>query len=345
MDPANPSSDQAKPYEGREDRMQVAIRVDEDGGGFEAADVNGGGSDKAITVAEEPLINSLTSVNNSPDPPSQLSELTISFAGEVYVYPAIDPEKVQAVLLLLGGREIASSVPSSDFLLQQNSKSLGDASRRSNRPRKTPSVVIFGEKQKRKVMLFEKKNRYACRKKTARRIPRKNGRFTSLKDCNKDAGGDLDPNDGTPLKYASNKCQHCGISAKSTPVMRRGPTGSRTLCNSCGLIWANKGTLRDLTKVGRISYFHQNEPGIPETTSLAMGSGIPSIMQNEQETLDEHTNASRPGFDIHKNFDNQETLDELTNASGPGFDIRKNFDNQVDVNSHPHDDWMSDELN
>lgn len=36
------------------------------------------------------------------------------------------------------------------------------------------------------------------------------------------------------------RCHHCGISAKSTPMMRRGPDGPRTLCNACGLMWANK---------------------------------------------------------------------------------------------------------
>ena len=36
------------------------------------------------------------------------------------------------------------------------------------------------------------------------------------------------------------RCQHCGISEKSTPAMRRGPAGPRSLCNACGLMWANK---------------------------------------------------------------------------------------------------------
>ena len=36
------------------------------------------------------------------------------------------------------------------------------------------------------------------------------------------------------------RCQHCGISEKLTPAMRRGPAGPRTLCNACGLMWANK---------------------------------------------------------------------------------------------------------
>ena len=36
------------------------------------------------------------------------------------------------------------------------------------------------------------------------------------------------------------RCQHCGVSENNTPAMRRGPTGPRTLCNACGLMWANK---------------------------------------------------------------------------------------------------------
>lgn len=44
------------------------------------------------------------------------------------------------------------------------------------------------------------------------------------------------------------RCHHCGINAKSTPMMRRGPDGPRTLCNACGLVWANKGIMRDLSK-------------------------------------------------------------------------------------------------
>lgn len=36
------------------------------------------------------------------------------------------------------------------------------------------------------------------------------------------------------------RCQHCGVSENNTPAMRRGPAGPRTLCNACGLMWANK---------------------------------------------------------------------------------------------------------
>lgn len=40
--------------------------------------------------------------------------------------------------------------------------------------------------------------------------------------------------------YFCGSCRHCGVSEKSTPMMRRGPEGPRTLCNACGLMWANK---------------------------------------------------------------------------------------------------------
>ena len=42
------------------------------------------------------------------------------------------------------------------------------------------------------------------------------------------------------LPNALCRCTHCGISSKSTPMMRRGPAGPRTLWNACGLKWANK---------------------------------------------------------------------------------------------------------
>lgn len=40
------------------------------------------------------------------------------------------------------------------------------------------------------------------------------------------------------------KCVNCGASAQDTPMMRRGPQGPRTLCNACGLMYANKGVMR-----------------------------------------------------------------------------------------------------
>ncbi|CAL5377661.1 unnamed protein product [Camellia sinensis] len=327
MEAVNPIPLQARPHEELEDHMQVSsIRVDEDGGGggFEADDVSGG-------CAVEVQVNSvILPVNNNPVAlPSPTSELSISFEGEVYVFPAVTPEKVQAVLLLLGGREIPNSVPSSEFLLQQNNKSLGGASSRSNISRRTASLVRF--RAKRKERSFEKKIRYSCRKELALRMHRKNGQFASIKKL---ADGDWHPSDGTPPPVSAEK-------------------------------WANKGTLRDLTKAGRISSFNENESGTPlgvelveaenlyhnqdeqgspeEMKPLAMELGNPSMMQNEQDSL-EATEAVTDNSAVQvenssANLDDQETLDELASASGTEFEIPTNFDEQVDVDSHMVTGW------
>ncbi|KAJ6799742.1 GATA transcription factor 20-like isoform X1 [Iris pallida] len=176
------------------------------------------------------------------------NQLTLSFQGEVYVFDSVSPEKVQAVLLLLGGREITapgvSTVPSSSS--QHHNK-------RTNFPHRVASLMRFREKRKERN--FDKKIRYTVRKEVALRMQRNKGQFTSSKSKPEDATlgvatwdtsqrwGEVD---GRPL--AASACHHCGISVKSTPMMRRGPDGPRTLCNACGLMWANKGQLKDLSK-------------------------------------------------------------------------------------------------
>uniref|UniRef100_A0A5B7ANS3 Putative GATA transcription factor 24-like isoform X2 n=1 Tax=Davidia involucrata TaxID=16924 RepID=A0A5B7ANS3_DAVIN len=363
MDAVNLRPLQARPFEGHEDHMQVPIRIDEDGGGFEADDVSGG-CDETMNSAEEVQMNSEAPVSNSTALTSRTSELTISFEGEVYVFPAATPEKVQAVLLLLGGREKPSSVLSSEFLLQQN-KSVSDVSQCSNLSRRIASLVRFREKRKERC--FEKKIRYSCRKDVAQRMHRKNGQFVSLKECYKIAAGSCDPSDGTPRpEYVLRRCQHCGISEKATPAMRRGPAGPRTLCNACGLMWANKGTLRDLTKGGKIMSYNQNEPGTPDikpstletenhyhsqdeqgspedTKPLLMESGNPFMRQNEQDSL-ETAEAVTDNSPIRVenssvNLDEQETFDELANVSGTEFEIPASFDEQVDIDSHLGTHW------
>ncbi|KAK6282370.1 hypothetical protein POUND7_016195 [Theobroma cacao] len=168
---------------------------------------------------------------------TRTSELTIAFEGEVYVFPAVTPEKVQAVLLLLGGRGASTNVPSSEFLLQEKVKVVGGSSQDSKLSRRIASLVRFREKRNERC--FEKKIRYTCRKEVAQRMHRKNGQFASLKECYNSADGSWDQSDGTP-ESALRRCHHCGISEKLTPAMRRGPAGPRTLCNACGLMWANK---------------------------------------------------------------------------------------------------------
>lgn len=41
-------------------------------------------------------------------------------------------------------------------------------------------------------------------------------------------------------------CSNCGAGSSSTPLMRRGPDGVRSLCNACGLWYARRGTQRPI---------------------------------------------------------------------------------------------------
>ncbi|CAA6672173.1 unnamed protein product [Spirodela intermedia] len=180
-----------------------------------------------------------------PDP-GMGNQLTLSFQGEVYVFDSVSPEKVQAVLLLLGGRELNTGVASIQSSSHQSNK-------RSNFPQRVASLMRFREKRKERN--FDKKIRYTVRKEVALRMQRNKGQFTSSKSKPEDAALGVTSWDSTQCwgaedsrPQAASSCHHCGISSKSTPMMRRGPNGPRTLCNACGLMWANKGTLRDLSK-------------------------------------------------------------------------------------------------
>ncbi|KAL1192315.1 GATA transcription factor 24 [Cardamine amara subsp. amara] len=167
-------------------------------------------------------------------------QLTLSFLGQVYVFDRVSPVKVQAVLLLLGGREVPQTLPTYLGSLHQNNRvwGLSGIPQRFSVPQRLASLIRFREK--RKGRNFDKTIRYAVRKEVASRMQRKKGQFTS-------AGSDWALEGGETQKQEV-LCRHCGISEKSTPMMRRGPEGPRTLCNRCGLMWANKGILRDLSK-------------------------------------------------------------------------------------------------
>lgn len=47
-----------------------------------------------------------------------------------------------------------------------------------------------------------------------------------------------DDDKGGPVR---DKCMRCSMSAKKTPMMRKGPDGCRSLCNACGLKWSRHG--------------------------------------------------------------------------------------------------------
>lgn len=181
------------------------------------------------------------------------NQLTLSFRGQVYVFDAVTPEKVQAVLLLLGGCELTSGTHGGDMPMQ-NQGSLTNIPGRCNQPQRAASLHRF--RQKRKERCFDKKIRYNVRQEVALRMQRKKGQFTSAKNPEGDYRWNAAQDSGPDESASEDSCANCGTSSKATPMMRRGPAGPRTLCNACGLFWANRGSLRDLSK--KIQDFPQN---------------------------------------------------------------------------------------
>lgn len=251
-------------------------------------DDNGGGSDDM--ESEIPPDHSNLSDNHNAmvaHGGSENNQLTLSFQGQVYVFDSVLPEKVQAVLLLLGGREVPLSIPAIPLSAHQNTRGMSITSQHSSVPQRLASLMRFREKRKERN--FDKKIRYTVRKEVALRMQRNKGQFTSSKPIHDESASAVtswDSNqtwasDGSGSQQQDIVCRHCGISKKSTPMMRRGPEGPRTLCNACGLMWANKGTLRDLSKAapqsGQNPSLSQNENGNfePDQVKIA-GNGSDS---------------------------------------------------------------------
>ncbi|KAJ0725291.1 putative transcription factor C2C2-GATA family [Helianthus annuus] len=118
--------------------------------------------------------------------------------------------EVQAVLLLLGGYEVPTGAHTLRSYLKVKGYeylrlfALTEFPARSSQPQRAASLSRFREKRKERC--FDKKFRYTIRKEVA-------------------------------LRW-----RHCGISSKSTPMMRRGPSGPRTLCNACGTQMGQQGS-------------------------------------------------------------------------------------------------------
>ncbi|CAH2053150.1 unnamed protein product [Thlaspi arvense] len=186
-------------------------------------------------------------------------QLTLSFQGQVYVFDRVMPEKVQAVLLLLGGREVPHTLSTTIGSPHQNNRGLCGTPQRFSAPQRQASLLRFREK--RKGRNFDKTIRYTVRKEVALRMQRKKGQFTSAKSSNDDSGSTgSDWGSSQTWALEATETQKPEAFEKSTPMMRRGPEGPRTLCNACGLMWANKGALRDLSKAAPPQIVAQNLP-------------------------------------------------------------------------------------
>ncbi|KAL4311077.1 hypothetical protein GQ457_01G011130 [Hibiscus cannabinus] len=359
MAAANPQPLQPRPFE---EHVRGTIRIGDDDGDYE---------DDAMDDLEE--VTNVNSVNVAEHGTgvqggvvgggggaagggvvmaSRTSELTLSFEGEVYVFPAVSPEKVQAVLLLLGGRDIPIGVPTIEVPFDQNNMGVADVPKRSNLSGRLASLVRFREKRKERC--FEKKIRYTVRKEVAQRMHRKNGQFVSVKESTSTSSWDSSQigfQDGTPRpETVVRRCQHCGVSENNTPAMRRGPAGPRSLCNACGLVWANKGTLRDLSKGGRNISLDQSEAEIPfdvkpsiieedfsgnrdengnPSKDITDGTNTATVNPDEDglhESAEDLTDSLPMGIVHPTEDDEQEPLVELTNPSDTEIGIPSSFD-------------------
>ncbi|XP_048226566.1 GATA transcription factor 25 isoform X1 [Ricinus communis] len=168
------------------------------------------------------------------------SQLTLTFRGQVYVFDAVTPDKVQAVLLLLGGCELTSGPHGLEVASQNQRSAVVDYPGRCTQPQRAASLNRF--RQKRKERNFDKKVRYSVRQEVALRMQRNKGQFTSSKKSDGTYGWGGGQDSGQDDSQQETSCTHCGTSSKSTPMMRRGPSGPRSLCNACGLFWANRGS-------------------------------------------------------------------------------------------------------
>mmetsp|Transcript_37540 Transcript_37540/g.89202 ORF Transcript_37540/g.89202 Transcript_37540/m.89202 type:complete len:376 (-) Transcript_37540:244-1371(-) len=165
-------------------------------------------------------------------------QLTLTYQGKSYVFDGVRIEKLEAVLSLLNdeGRSFAGQIYGS---VGSNAVGLGmQYSCKKNSDQRQISLNRFREKRKERT--FDKKIRYSVRKEVAEKMNRNKGQFAKKGEGadGADSGGDTGPA----------ICTHCGTHENDTPMMRKGPQGPRTLCNACGLMWANKGCMRDLSK-------------------------------------------------------------------------------------------------
>ncbi|KAJ8478387.1 hypothetical protein OPV22_022114 [Ensete ventricosum] len=206
----------------------------------------------ATTAAEAevaPSFEGSAPLQSQPQPPGP-NQLTLSFQGQVYIFDSVQPERVHAVLLLLNGQQ-SPEFGGMAVLSHQNYRSVDEASGSKNVHR-LASILRF--KEKKKNLCFKKKVLYSVRKEVASRMKRNKGQFASSKANSEEVASvtsSWDPAKGNDQEEKDQHaiCLNCGTSKNSTPMMRRGPAGPKSLCNACGLAWANKHSLRSHLKV------------------------------------------------------------------------------------------------
>ncbi|GAU46721.1 hypothetical protein TSUD_244140 [Trifolium subterraneum] len=122
-------------------------------------------------------------------------------------------------------------------------------------------------------------------------MQRNKGQFTSSKKQDGANGWGTDQDSGQDDSQSETSCTHCGTSSKSTPMMRRGPSGPRSLCNACGLYWANRGALRDLSRrhhdlsIVPAEQVDQGNSSDCGTTTIPAHNSLAAFSENNNQAL------------------------------------------------------------
>ncbi|CAA0807725.1 GATA transcription factor 25 [Striga hermonthica] len=153
--------------------------------------------------------------------------ITLSFKDRLLIFDCVPTQKVQAALLVLGGFTFGQKVE------PQSRARITDANRQE---------CLNKYRHKRDLRCYEKRIRYNVRHEVAVRMKRRRGQFAPK------SADPLGPTEVEEGPTGPTRCGLCGIRARETPMMRRGPDGPKTLCNACGLHWATKGVMRDMSK-------------------------------------------------------------------------------------------------
>eukprot|EP00232_Nephroselmis_pyriformis_P025835 CAMPEP_0182855102 /NCGR_PEP_ID=MMETSP0034_2-20130328/1644_1 /TAXON_ID=156128 /ORGANISM="Nephroselmis pyriformis, Strain CCMP717" /LENGTH=363 /DNA_ID=CAMNT_0024986019 /DNA_START=247 /DNA_END=1335 /DNA_ORIENTATION=- len=195
-----------------------------------------------------PHMTPSTSHSSLTDAAEAANDLTLSYQGRSWTFEGVAPQKVEAVLLLLQegpGHFVQGGLTGGN--------NMGDMAFRMSFPQRQASLNRFREKRKERC--YDKKIRYTVRKEVAQRMQRKKGQFASARAPLGEDGlpipgweGEVDGAAAEGAAAGDAHCVNCGVNEHDTPMMRRGPAGPRTLCNACGLMWANKQVLRDVSK-------------------------------------------------------------------------------------------------
>ncbi|KAF9093837.1 hypothetical protein BGX29_009782, partial [Mortierella sp. GBA35] len=89
--------------------------------------------------------------------------------------------------------------------------------------------------------------------------------------------------------YEDWQCQHCGLGAHSTVLLRAGPGGDKTLCNTCGLSWSVHGGVLPADRQG---LFRIASAAGPASSS----EGQDDVLKAESETRmseDDNSNSNQ----------------------------------------------------